>query len=117
MWLIQTTDVFDDWFDALGDTDRANVIAAMLVLQQKGPFLSRPYVDTVNGSAYTNMKELRIQSKGSPIRAFFAFDPDRVGVLLCAGDKTGRGIRFYREMIALADREFAAHLKAFKRDR
>ena len=75
MWQIQTTDRFDKWFDALNDTDRENVIAGMLVLEQKGPLLSRPYADTVKGSTHPNMKELRVQSRGNPIRAFFAFDP------------------------------------------
>lgn len=110
MWDIQTTDRFDEWFDALDDTDRENVIAILIVLRQKGPLLSRPYADTVNGSVHKNMKELRIQSKGDPIRAFFAFDPDRTAILLCAGKKTGREKRFYEEMIPIADQEFSAHL-------
>lgn len=111
MWKIWTTDTFDDWFDALDDTDKENVIAAMIVLRTKGPMLSRPYADIVNGSKHTNMKELRIQSKGHPIRAFFAFDPSRAGILLCAGEKTGKEKRFYEEMILVADREFTTHLK------
>lgn len=111
MWLIQTTDIFDVWFDALDDIDKANVLASMIVLREKGPMLSRPYADTVNGSCHSNMKELRIQSKGDPIRAFFAFDPKRRGILLCAGNKTGNDKRFYEEMIPIADREFTAHLK------
>lgn len=112
MWEIRTTDTFDSWFDALDEIDRENVIAAMIVLQTKGPMLSRPYVDTVNGSEHKNMKELRVQSKGNPIRAFFAFDPHRAGILLCAGEKTGKDKRFYEEMIPVADREFAAHLES-----
>ncbi|HBD7196770.1 TPA: type II toxin-antitoxin system RelE/ParE family toxin [Legionella pneumophila] len=111
MWLIETTDTFDIWFDALDDIDRANVLASMMVLREKGPMLSRPYADTVKGSSHSNMKELRVQSQGEPIRAFFAFDPKRRGVLLCAGNKTGNDKRFYEEMIPIADREFAAHLK------
>lgn len=70
MWWIETTDLFDSWFDALEDTDRANVLASLLVLRETGPMLSRPYADTVKGSRHSNMKELRIQSKGDPIRAF-----------------------------------------------
>ena len=77
MWAIETTDVFDKWFDALDETDRINVLASLLVLRQQGPLLPRPYADTVKGSSFTNMKELRIQSKGMPIRAFFAFDLER----------------------------------------
>lgn len=78
--------------------------------------LSRPYADTVNGSNYTNMKELRVQSKGDPIRAFFAFDPRRRGILLCAGNKTGDEKRFYGVMIPIADRQYAEHLEKLKRE-
>ncbi len=73
MWTIKTTDTFDRWFASLSDTDRVSMLAALLVLREKGPGLSRPYADTVRGSRYSNMKELRIQSRGEPIRAFFAF--------------------------------------------
>ena len=40
MWVIKTTDTFDEWYDTLGDTDRANVLASLLVLQERGPLLS-----------------------------------------------------------------------------
>lgn len=63
MWVIETTDTFDEWFDALDDTDRANVLASMMVLRDRGPMLSRPYADTVNGSSYSNMKELQSKAK------------------------------------------------------
>ena len=116
MWAIETTDTFDDWFATLDDIDRTNMLASMIVLRERGPMLSRPYADTVNGSCHSNMKELRVQSKGDPIRAFFAFDPKRKGVLLCAGNKTGNEKRFYDEMIPIADREFTAHLKKLKKE-
>ncbi len=61
-------------------------------------------------------EELRIQSKGEPIRVFYAFDPDRRGVLLCAGNKTGYEKRFYEVMIPMADREFTAHLEKLKKE-
>lgn len=116
MWAIETTDTFDEWFDTLDDTDRANVLASMMVLRDRGPRLSRPYADTLYGSSYSNMKELRVQSKGDPLRAFFAFDPKRKGILLCAGNKTGDEKRFYEVMIPIADREFAAHLDKLKKE-
>ena len=114
MWAIETTDTFDEWFDSLDDTDRANVLASMMVLRERGPLLSRPYADTVNGSFYSNMKELRVQSSGDPIRAFFAFDPKRKGIILCAGSKRGNEKRFYSVMLPIADREFTAHLDKLK---
>lgn len=110
MWVVETTDTFDAWFDALDDTDRASVLAALIVLRERGPVPPRPYADTVNGSRHNNMKELRIQSKGDPLRAFFAFDPERKGILLCAGHKAKDEKRFYEVMIPIADREFTAHL-------
>ena len=110
MWEVITTDKFDEWFDCLSDTDRANVIAGMLLLEEKGPNLSRPYADTVEGSDFSNMKELRVQSKGDPLRAFFAFDPKRKAVLLCAGNKVGDEKRFYKRMIPLVDKEYRTYL-------
>lgn len=105
MWEIKTTVRFDDWFSELCATDRACVLAMLLVLREKGPRLARPYADTVKGSRYSNMKELRVQSRGEPMRLFFAFDPHRSGILLCAGKKTGNEKRFYNQMIAIADKE------------
>lgn len=111
MWTIKTTDRFDRWFKSQNATDRACVLASIIVLREKGPKLPRPYADTVKGSRFGNMKELRVQSRGKPIRAFFAFDPFRSGILLCAGIKTGNEKRFYEVMIPLADREYANWLK------
>ncbi len=114
MWKIKTTDTFDSWFSAQNDTDRSCVLAALLVLRIKGPALPRPYADTIKGSRFKNMKELRIQNHGVPVRAFFAFDPQRAAILLCAGIKRGNEKRFYDEMIPLADREFAYYLEMLK---
>ena len=70
----------------------------------------------MESTAYPGMKELRVQSKGKPIRALFAFDYKRKGILLCAGNKTGNDKRFYDEMIPIADHEFAAHLEKLNKD-
>ncbi|MCK0767952.1 MULTISPECIES: type II toxin-antitoxin system RelE/ParE family toxin [Chromohalobacter] len=113
MWPIEQTETFEEWYFSLDDINRENVLAALLMLQERGPMLPRPHADTVNGSQYRNMKELRIQSQGQPLRAFFAFDPQRTGVLLCAGNKSGNK-RFYDDMIPVADREYAAHLESLK---
>ena len=49
------------------------------------------------------MRELRVQSGGRPLRAFYALDPRRSAILLIGGDKTGDK-RFYETMIPVADR-------------
>ncbi|BFO30096.1 type II toxin-antitoxin system RelE/ParE family toxin [Klebsiella pasteurii] len=114
MWMIKTTGTFERWFTSLNDTDRASVLAALLVLREKGPGLSRPYADTLRGSRYSNMKELRIQSRGEPIRTFFAFDPARTGIVLCAGNKVSNEKRFYDEILPVADREYTNWLNTLK---
>ena len=39
----------------------------------------------------------------------------REGILLCAGEKSGKEKRFYEVMIAIADDEYSAHLNSLKR--
>ena len=64
------------------------VIAAIELLQEHGPQLGRPIVDTVIASRHKNMKELRPGSSGrSELRVLFAFAPERQAILLLAGDK------------------------------
>lgn len=73
--------------------------------------LGRPHVDTLAGSRFPNMKELRFEAADGVWRVAFAFDPDRPAILLVAGDKSGVAQRrFYRALIAKADKRFAAHL-------
>jgi predicted XRE-type DNA-binding protein len=101
-WGITTTGTFDAWFDELSDALQMRVLVAVGLVREVGPGLGRPHVDTVNGSEYPNMKELRVQASGAPIRIFFAFDPERAAVMLLGGDKTGDG-RFYQRMLRRAD--------------
>lgn len=110
-WKVITVENFDDWFLSLDSSEQQNVLAAILVLEQFGPALGRPYVDSLKGTdKVKNLKELRVQHKGKPIRAFFAFDPLRQAVMLCGGDKTGNK-HFYETMIPIAEREFLNYLK------
>jgi len=77
--------------------------------------LGRPYVDTVKGSEFPNMKELRTaRDKHLALRAFFAFDPTRSAILLIGGDKHGtRG--FYEKLIRKADELYREHLRTLKK--
>lgn len=110
MWKVVTVDEFDQWFLALSEAEQVSVLTVIKLLEMKGPELSRPYADTLEGSKRVkNLKELRTQHQGRPYRVFFAFDPERQAVLLCGGDKTGDK-RFYKKMIPIAEREFLKHL-------
>jgi hypothetical protein len=59
-------------------------VAKLLV--DYGPRLGRPHADTLKGSKYPNMKELRFEASDGECRAAFAFDPDRAAIVLVAGD-------------------------------
>lgn len=113
MWTVVLTPRFDNWLNEQEEGLQEKVLADLANLEVYGPKLSRPYADTVNGSRHRNMKELRIQHAGNPVRAFFAFDPLRQAIVLCAGDKSNDK-RFYQTMIRIADEEFTSHLTALE---
>ena len=87
------------------------LLAHIQVLEQFGPQLGRPRVDTLNGSRHANMKELRFNAADGVWRFLFAFDPNRSAVIFCGGDKSGGSEKlFYRQLIAKADARFDVHL-------
>ena len=101
-------------FRSLPDDVQSELRAHALLLEQFGPQLGRPRVDT--GSRHANMKELRFDAADGVWRVAFAFDPKRNAVLLIAGDKSGGGEkRFYRQLIAKADERFDEHLSRTKK--
>ena len=115
MWNIITTVEFSEWFDDLDEDSQAEIIAKVELLKLLGPKLSRPHADTMNGSKHANMKELRANTADKVLRVAFAFDPERTGILLVAGDKSGVSQkRFYKRLIVKADKLFDAHLARLK---
>lgn len=105
----------EHWLLALEDGDFAAIMPAIDLLEERGPALGRPAVDTVAGSRHRNMKELR--SFGGHLRVLFAFDPGRRAVLLLAGDKRGRWQRWYLESVPVADDRYDEHLSAMREHR
>jgi hypothetical protein len=93
--------------------DVQDELAALIrALQHLGPHLKRPRCDTLNGSRFANMKELRFDAADGVWRVAFAFDPDRRAVLLVGGDKSGVGSkRFYKTLIRKADDRFSDWLE------
>ncbi|HTV73268.1 MAG TPA: type II toxin-antitoxin system RelE/ParE family toxin, partial [Candidatus Acidoferrales bacterium] len=84
-WEVEGTREFEEWYASLDGDDQDAVNQSIERLEESGPSLSRPHADTVRESKHANMKELRTQSKGRPLRTFFAFDPRRTAILLLAG--------------------------------
>lgn len=115
MWEVEYTDEFERWWNDLSEDEQESIAASVELLRQLGPQLTRPHADTIVGSKHSNMKELRTQHRGHPLRTLFAFDPRRAAILLIGGDKTGDS-RFYERMIPLADRLYDEHLQTLRRE-
>lgn len=112
-WTVLFHDAFHAEFQALKASLQDELLAHARLLQEFGPHLGRPTVDTLKGSRHTNMKELRFEHEGEVWRIAFAFDAQRAAILLVGGDKGGTDQRrFYKRLIAEADARFDEHVAA-----
>jgi hypothetical protein len=110
-WNIDFHSDFYPEFTTLPTDVRLELLAKLALLEEFGPSLKRPHVDTLKGSAHANMKEIRFRAADGVWRVAFAFDPERSAILLVAGDKSGGNEkRFYRQLLEIADSRFTAHL-------
>jgi hypothetical protein len=106
---VVVTDEFTVWYDSLSDVEAAAVAHVVTLLEMHGVSLGHPYCSAINGASFA-LRELRVSAGRSPLRAFYAFDPSRQAVVLCAGDKSGNN-QFYAQMITAAERIWAEYLK------
>lgn len=114
-WTVLFHDEFEPEFDALPTAVQDELYAEAGFIERFGPACGRPHVDTLKGSEYANMKELRFEAMDGEWRVAFAFDPKRRAILLVAGDKTGGSERkFYKRLIAVADARYERHLVRLK---
>ncbi len=112
---MQFDEAFTAWFADLAEALQDEILAHVALLRERGPQLGRPYVDTVQDSAFTNMKELRVQFQGDPWRILFAFDPTRTAILLVGGNKRGDK-RWYKKHLPIADERFKQHLRRLEQE-
>src|SRR5262249_41170580 len=110
-WEVDLHDDFVPEYHRLQTDVQDELLAHVELLEQFGPQLARPHVDTLKGSRHANMKELRLEAANGVWRFAFAFDPKRRAIILCGGDKSGVSEkRFYRQLIDKADARFGAHV-------
>jgi len=114
-WEIVVVEPALSWLHDLRRTDRDTLVQvsqAITALREEGPALGRPLVDTIKGSALSNLKELRPGSAGATeVRLLFVFDPERQAVILVGGDKAGNWSGWYRVAVPLAEQAYEDHLK------
>jgi hypothetical protein len=109
-WEIEYTDEFGAWWETLNEKEQNDITVVVNLLIERGANLPFPYSSSIVGSKHSQMRELRVQSSGRPLRIFYAFDPRRTAILLTGGDKTGDD-RFYETFIPIADRLFDIYLQ------
>lgn len=106
-WAVTYVPEFGNWLRCQSDEFREDLMAYVIALEDQGPQLGRPHVDTLERSRFANMKELRVQHGGDPYRVLFAFDLRRRAVLLIGGNKRGDS-RWYEKNVPIADARFEA---------
>jgi hypothetical protein len=114
VWETEGTNEFAEWYRACSAEEQESINEAVAKLEEHGPSLGRPLVDTLSRTRLPNLKELR--PSGAFIRILFAFDPRRVAILLIGGDKQGRWSAWYREYIPRAERLYEGYLDELRRE-
>jgi hypothetical protein len=100
-WTVLFDEEFAAWLDGLDVETRRVLLAHVVLLREHGPNLGRPQVDTLKGTQFPNLKELRVQHRG---------DPWRAAILLVGGNKGGDK-RWYKKHIRIAEERFERPLE------
>jgi hypothetical protein len=114
-WEVGFTDDFRAWWNMLTEGQQDDLAYTVRHLMEFGLALGFPHSSKVTSSRYPQMRELRTQSAGRPLRTLYAFNPLRTAVLLIAGDKTCDD-RWYDKFVPVADRLFEEHLNELKKE-
>jgi hypothetical protein len=61
-WAVEMANEFEPEFDALHEDVQTEILALSVVLEEFGPQLGRPRVDSLKGSRHAKMKELRFSA-------------------------------------------------------
>lgn len=110
MWNVDPTPEYLEWFRMQEGEAKEAVLAKVLLLQEFGPDLKRPHADTLKGSRYKNLKELRARTSAHVLRVLYYFDEERKALLLIGGDKKGQNEKsFYKKLIREAEALIERH--------
>lgn len=109
-WAVLLEADFEKWLFEQSEEVQNTILAHLKLLKEYGPALGRPNVDTLKSSILPNLKELRVQYKGSPWRILFVFDPKRQAIVLVGGNKQGNA-KWYKKAIPLAEQRYQKYLE------
>jgi len=108
-WQVELHSALIPEVDELSREVQKALAAHIRLLGEFGPGLGRPAVDTLKGSSIANLKELRFAADGGVWRVAFAFDRNRIAILLVIADKRGVAEgRFYKTLIAAAEARWSS---------
>jgi hypothetical protein len=105
-WIVNEHPDFAEERSQLPEEVQDRLDEVILAIEEHGPDLGRPLIDTLKDSRHRNMKEIRFRENGV-WRFAFAFDREREAVVLVGGNKDGANQkRFYKALIRVADTRF-----------
>ncbi len=117
-WQVNFHEEFLLEFREFSDPVRRQAYILIEILEVFCPQLGRPNVDTLKGSKYPNLKELRFRADDGAWRIAFAFDAKRQAILLVGGNKSGVSQSdFYRHLIEVAERRFDRYQRALEKEK
>lgn len=114
-WEVEYTNEFYEWWETLTSEQQERIDAVVRLLEERGPSLGRPYVDTIHNSNVPNLKELRVHQDGA-LRILFVFNPVRVAILLLGGNKSGQWSEWYKVAIPQAEGLYEEHLRELRKE-
>ncbi len=115
-WAVEYTAEFGAGYESLIEPIQDAIDRAVRLLEARGPDLPFPHSSGLSGSRHPHLRELRVQSRGEPLRVVYAFDPRRTAILLIGGGKAGDN-RVYQRMIPLANRIYDIYLAEIRQEK
>ncbi len=115
-YIILLSDEFEVWWNTLKEEEPVDVISYVNLLKARGPLLPFPYSSQIKNAKTKHMRELRVKSKGNPIRVLYAFDPNQQALLLIGGNKKGDE-RWYKKYIPIADKIYEKHIRELYKEK
>ena len=112
MWTVMTTEEFDRWLCEQDESTQERCWRAGDARACRA-FSSAAFCRRAERLVASQHERAAYSAQRAADSRFFAFDPARQAIVLCAGDKTGNEKRFYKVMLPIADAQFTQYLMCY----